>query len=178
MTQYDADFFELETEVATRSAEVVLPVILEMTNAQTVIDIGAGTGGWAYVAQSLGCEVLAVDHQVPEELQLLEEWIDHDLTAGYNCWEWDLAICLEVAEHLDETVGPKLVRGLSKATSVLFSAATPGQPGVGHVNCQPHDYWHALFAQHGLLPIHVGSLFDEPVADFYRRNMFLYRREQ
>lgn len=173
---YDTAFYETETKVAVQSAEIVLPMVLEMTGAKSVIDIGCGTGGWAYVAKQLGCEVLGVDHQVPPELQLLEEWIDHDLQQGYDCWEWDLAICLEVAEHLPEEASQHLIDGLAKADSVLFSAATPGQPGVGHINCQPHDYWHGLFALHGLYPTHVGPIFEEPVADFYRRNMYLYRR--
>lgn len=173
---YDDNFYALETEVAVKSAEVVLPWVLAETGAKSVIDIGCGTGGWAYVAKGLGCEVLGVDHQVPPDLQLLEEWIDHDLEQGYDCWEWDLAICLEVAEHLPEEASQHLIDGLAKAEAVLFSAATPGQPGVGHINCQPHDYWHLCFAQHDLYPTFIGGRFNEPVADFYRRNMYLYQR--
>lgn len=175
MTYTDA-FFELETEVAYTSANVVLPVILGLTNAKTVIDIGCGTGAWAAVAADLGCVVRGVDKDVPEHLQLVPV-INHDLNKDpYPCEGWDLAICLEVAEHLQPEAGDGLVEGLAQAGAVLFSAATPGQPGVGHIHCQPHAYWHGLFWDHGLRANHVGGLFDEPCADFYRRNMYLYRR--
>ena len=172
---YDLAFYEAETEVAYTSANLVLPVILQLTGAHTVIDIGCGTGAWAAVAADLGCEVRGVDKDVPVHLQLVPV-VDRDLTAGYDCTGWDLAICLEVAEHLEEEAGPPLIKGLAWAGAVLFSAATPGQPGIGHINCRPHDYWHDLFARHGYTPAHVGPLFTEPVASFYIRNMFLYRR--
>ena len=173
---YDTAFYEAETIVAMESANVVLPVVLAKTGAQSVIDIGCGTGAWAAVAAELGCTVRGVDFGVPEHLQLVPV-VEHDLNeVAYPCKGWDLAICLETAEHLDPEAGPYLIRGLSEARSVLFSAATPGQPGVGHINTRPHAYWHALFARYGFTPTHIGPDFGPPVADFYCRNLFLYRR--
>ena len=172
---YTEAFYAEEGRVARESALVVLPRILGETHARTVIDIGCCTGQWAAVASELGCEVRGVDWNVPGDLTVIDTYIDHDLSLGYSCAGWDLAVCLEVAEHLPAEASVRLVEGLADATAVLFSAATPGQPGVGHINCQPHDYWHALFADCGLEPTHVGNWFSDPVADFYRRNMFLYR---
>lgn len=172
---YTHSFYEEETRVAVTSAQVVLPVIFEMLHPDTVIDIGSGTGGWASVACDLGAVIRAVDNEAPEDLACVP-LARHDLEAGYDCAGWDLAICLEVAEHLSKEAGPRLVAGLAGAKAVLFSAATPGQPGIGHINCQPHEYWHELFAQHGMTPTHIGPIFSEPVADFYRRNLHLYRR--
>lgn len=173
---YDIDFYTQETKIARASAEIVLPVVFDMLdNPLRVIDIGCGTGAWASVANDHGCIIRAVDYDIPPNLAQVPI-TDYDLTDGYPCHGWDLAICLEVAEHLPEASGPLLIDGLAQATSVLFSAATPGQPGINHINCKPHDYWHLLFERHGLYPIHIGQQFSEPVADFYRRNMFLYRR--
>lgn len=170
---YDAAFYEAETKIAVESARFVLPGIVREGN--TVIDIGCGTGGWASVAAELGCIIRAVDHGVPEHLQIVPVH-DHDLTNGYDCTGWDLAICLEVAEHLPETAEQPLISGLAGATRVLFSAATPGQPGINHINCRPHSHWHDRFAIYGLYPTHIGPRYGPPVADFYQRNMFLYER--
>lgn len=166
---YDTSFFAEEAEVARRSAEIVVPTVI--IPGQAVIDVGCGTGAWLDVALEYGCVVWGVDGFAPESA------IVHrgDLTDGYDCSGYDLALCLEVAEHLTESSARPLVQGLCGASTVLFSAATPGQPGVGHINCQPHEFWHDLFAEHGYHPRHLGSKFDEPVADFYRRNMFLYQ---
>lgn len=178
MSLYDADFYATETKIATQSAKVVLPWVFEKVQPFSVIDVGCGTGGWASVAKQLGANILGVDNGVPEDQLVIDEYLDWDLNDGYECHEFDLAICLEVAEHLPEEAAVPLVNGLACAEAVLFSAATPGQPGVGHVWCQPHDYWHDLFAPHGLLPTHIGPRFTHPVADFYQRNMMLYRRAQ
>jgi SAM-dependent methyltransferase len=173
---YDFDFYVEESRVARESAQVVLPRILAETGAKTVADVGCGTGAWAATAEELGCQVVGVDHGVPRELLLIDNFQDCDLNReGFACLNTDLAICLEVAEHLDPRVAAFLIHGLSFARAVLFSAATPGQPGVGHIHCRPHAYWHGLFRAEGFEWTHVGGWFDEPVADFYRRNMFLYR---
>lgn len=61
-----------------------------------------------------------------------------------------LAICTEVAGHLEPQHAAGLVRllaGLSDAA--LFSAAIPRQGGDHHVNEQWPDWWAALFAAEG-----------------------------
>ena len=65
------------------------------------------------------------------------------------------------------------------ADAVLFSAAVPGQIGLHHVNCQPHEYWHEKFAQHGLEmtdPIRPLIAHDHRVSPWYRNNTFVYLR--
>lgn len=176
---YDSEFFAEEGRVARESAAIVVPWLIKQRFGwvnSSVIDIGSGTGEWAaeFVAQDdERWEALAIDAYAPiykvPHLRL-------DITNGVDCEGWDLAICLEVAEHLPEESAEPLVAGLANAGTVLWSAATPGQPGVGHINCREHEYWHGLFAQHGMTPEFIGGQFDEPVASFYRRNMFLYRR--
>jgi hypothetical protein len=61
---------------------------------------------------------------------------------------------LEVAEHLPETVGQRLVSELTRiAPAVLFSAAIPGQGGTGHINEQWQDYWAKSFADHAFVSL-------------------------
>lgn len=175
---YDLDFWREEGRVASISAAIVVPWIVERYPIASVIDIGCGTGAWADTFGQYVHTVFGVDLGVPPDSSELsfDEYHDHDLINGYPCSGYDLAICLEVAEHLPPSTAPLLVEGLAQAPTVLFSAATPGQPGVGHINCQEHVYWHELFARHGMFGTHIGPLFQEPVADFYRRNMFIYAR--
>jgi hypothetical protein len=175
---YDAGFWTSEGAVAAESAEIVIPWVFERYPFRTCIDIGCGTGEWAGEARDVsGGAATGVDLGVPRGMIAVNiEYIDADLVNGYPCSGYDLAICLEVGEHLPRSTAPLLVEGLAQAPTVLFSAATPHQPGVGHVNCQEHVYWHELFARHGMFGTHIGPLFQEPVADFYRRNMFIYAR--
>lgn len=178
---YDDQFFTDEGRVARESAAIVIPWVLHnlKTWPSLIIDIGCGTGEWAYewlneaARLDTQFDVLGIDAYAPT---CVVPRLRLDITHGVDCTGWDLAICLEVAEHLPSESAEPLVAGLAKANTVLFSAATPGQPGVGHVHCQPHEFWHDLFAQHGMTSEFIGDQFDEPVADFYRRNMYLYRR--
>ena len=170
---YDIDFYQEEGRVALDAARIVLPWLLDQHPARTLIDVGCGVGSWVTEAQQLGLVAVGVD-LVPMNWRHTPHIIQHDLIRGFPCTNYDIALCLEVAEHLPPDTAQRLVEGLAKAGVVLFSAATPGQPGIGHIHCQPHDYWHRLFAEHGMTPTHIGPLFAEPVADFYRRNMFLY----
>jgi SAM-dependent methyltransferase len=64
---------------------------------------------------------------------------------------WDLACCVEVAEHIAPERSVDLVRKLVELARewIYFTAAPPGQPGRGHINCRPHDQWLAWFAAEG-----------------------------
>jgi hypothetical protein len=62
----------------------------------------------------------------------------------------DLAVSLEVAEHLPEKRADRFVDLLrSLAPVVVCSAAKPQQGGLDHVNCQPQSYWIEKFERRG-----------------------------
>jgi hypothetical protein len=88
---------------------------------------------------------------------------------------------LEVAEHLPEKVGQRLIRSLTEASSlVLFSAAIPGQQGLDHINEQWPSYWQAIFKDYGfqrLDPIRRHIWHNELVDWWYRQNVYLYASE-
>src|SRR5262249_14104781 len=74
-----------------------------------------------------------------------------DISKPLDCERrFDLAICLEVAEHLPSDCAADLVTNLCNAADVvLFSAATPGQGGTRHINEQRPSYWSHLFSRNG-----------------------------
>ena len=100
---------------AIRSARKLLPLIFESAPAHTVVDVGCGIGAWAKVAKEMGCAVTGLDGDwVPQEQLLIDrdEFIRVDLanppqTLGKR---FDLALSLEVAEHLPETSAERFVR--------------------------------------------------------------------
>lgn len=59
---------------------------------------------------------------------------------------FDLAISMEVAEHLAPEISANFVRSLTRLSDiVLFSAAVPGRGGTNHINEQWPSYWSNLF---------------------------------
>jgi len=56
--------------------------------------------------------------------------------------EFDVGVCLEVGEHIEEKYSGLIIENITKNVNVLvFSAAHPGQGGHGHVNEQPFSFW-------------------------------------
>jgi SAM-dependent methyltransferase len=137
------------------SALTILGIVNEYLKPQSVLDIGCGLGTWLAVARELGAgNVHGVDGNWLDRSKLA---IDSslvtlcDLENGISLdRRFDLAICLEVGEHLFERAAPTLVASLTKHSDlVLFSAAIPFQGGHHHVNERFLDYWESLFAAQG-----------------------------
>lgn len=84
--------------------------------------------------------------RIPDEL-----FLARDLTVPLSLERrFDLALSLEVAEHLPAAAADHFVASLTRLASViLFSAAIPDQGGEGHLNEQWPDYWVERFAAHG-----------------------------
>jgi len=93
---------------------------------------------------------------------------------------YDVALCLEVAEHLDPCYAEVLVSSLTQtADNVVFSAACPQQPGQHHVNCQWPGYWQKLFnnklyACDDSIRWRLWEI--EEIEPWYRQNIFIARR--
>jgi hypothetical protein len=97
----------------------------------------------------------------------------------------DLVLCLEVAEHMPESSADRLVQRLADCTDgkLLFSAATPGQGGSGHINEQPHKYWMDKIKAAGLVlstmqtrELRILWSTVAPDAWWYGQNVMVWRR--
>jgi SAM-dependent methyltransferase len=122
---------------------------------KSLLDVGCGTGTWLRAALDLGAfDVLGIDGiAVPEQqLHVTRTAIELcDLSNPFDLGRrFDVALCLEVAEHLPESSSAGLISSIAAhSDAILFSAACPGQPGQHHVNCQWPSYWQALFNGEG-----------------------------
>jgi SAM-dependent methyltransferase len=181
MNDYGPDFFAKHHAGAERSAQRVLPHVVELLDPRSVVDVGCGSGAWLAEAARLGVEdYLGVDGFTPDASLAIprERFATHDLTAPLRLdRRFDLALCLEVGEHLPERAADVLVESLAGlAPAVLFSAAVPGQGGDNHVNESWPDYWVERFAARGYIavdairPLVWGA---DEVAWWYRQNLLL-----
>ena len=69
--------------------------------------------------------------------------------------KYDVAVCMEVAEHIPANGASRLVRNVTDSSSkfVWWTAAPPGQGGTGHINLKPPLYWIRLFEERGFIPM-------------------------
>jgi len=166
------------------SARIVVPMLVELIRPSSVLDLGCGRGAWlsAFIANGIEKFVGLDGDYIPPSTLLFpaDRFRPINLSARFELPpdRFDLAICLEVAEHLPARNSRHLVQQLtSAAPQVLFSAAPPGQSGGGHINCQPLSYWREVFAEFGfrMLDPFRAKLRDESrVAWWYRQNMVLF----
>lgn len=184
---YDGSYYRSdELDPDLRSPRVVVPLVISMVQPRSVVDVGCGAGNWLRVCLECGVEtVFGVDghHVQPAWLRVPQECFrPFDLTKPLRLdRKFDLAICLEVAEHLPKGCAPGLVEALVRlAPVILFSAAVPLQRGVHHVNGQWPEYWQKLFQKHKyrMLDVVRKNIWKNAEVKFwYRQNMFLYVRE-
>ncbi|MGH7998280.1 MAG: class I SAM-dependent methyltransferase [Brasilonema sp.] len=154
---YDAKFFQ--DKPFQTDYESIAAIIVNFYQPKTVADFGCGPGYLSRELAKLGVKVTAVDgFSQPNFSDLNVEFHTvnlNDPIAIANVFaekKFDMAISLEVAEHLNPSVSSDLVNWLTQvAPVVVFSAAVPGQIGVGHINLQPRDFWHNEFTRHGFL---------------------------
>lgn len=179
---YDEAFFEGQEGTATRSAAVIVPLVMAALEPASVVDVGCGRGAWSRAFAQAGCETTSVDAPWTdlEPLRRLGiTTVERDLTKPLELDRtFDLAVCLEVAEHLPEEAAEQLVRSLCElAPMVLFSGAFPGQGGTHHVNEQPPSWWANRFAACGRVPFDLvrPAVWDESeVTHWYAQNTLLF----
>lgn len=185
MNSYSQAFFSDITTTSTRSANRSVELLKNILRPNSLVDVGCGVGSWGAAFSRAGVrEVVGIDGawvpldalQIPREsfhrIDLLDpKQLDR---------RFDVAICLEVAEHLPESAGEKLLELLTAASdAILFSAAIPGQGGTGHVNEQWPQYWTKRFNAHGyqLYDVVRPILFEDPVVAFwYAQNTMIFAR--
>lgn len=180
---YDDAFFEREEEAVLQSARTVVPLLLDLVKPTSIVDVGCGRGAWLRAFQEHGIGTLrGLDGPHVTRSKLLIDpacFTVVELARPFAIGEhYDLALCLEVAEHLPEKTSRSLVTALTTAAPlILFSAAIPGQGGTSHMNEQWPSYWEARFAERQfrrLDPVRRHVWHDARVKWYYRQNMLLY----
>ena len=182
---YAKDMYQLDR---TRdSARVVVPMIVALTRPESVVDVGCGLGAWLGEFHDRGIKVIGLDgdYLEPSTLRFPSEFFRPvDLSSKFEipAGQYDLAVCLEVAEHLPPANSRHLVQQLTSASPcVLFSAAPPGQWAGGHINCQPLSFWRKLFEEFGFRmfdPVRPGIRDNRDVAWWYRQNIVLFASQK
>lgn len=183
MALYSDQFFANIRSGSRRSAEVIVPRLMELLHPRSVLDVGCGVGAWLDVFQQHGvAEIFGVDgsYVEPQTLEIPTAcFAAHDLTQPLHlARRFDLVMSLEVAEHVPSACAAAFVESLTAhSTAVLFSAAIPFQGGTHHVNEQWPGYWMAHFQQRGYVALDGlrQEFWDNAQVEWwYTQNMLLF----
>ena len=192
MRKYDDKFYKNRNRYTKISSMVVLQALKNVWEGEihSVIDMGCGVGVWLNSMQEIyedvtvhGVDGAYVNKDylvIPSEC--FEEWNLEDEYYETHKEKYDVAITLEVAEHLCSQRAESFVKDLvSMADIILFSAAIPYQKilggAVSHINEQPLSYWMKKFDAYGykmydLIRPQIWN--NEHVLSHYKQNIVLF----
>jgi SAM-dependent methyltransferase len=183
---YSDDYFRLVEQQSERSAQALVPVLVQLLQPGSVVDVGCGTGTWLASFHEHGVEdFLGMDGDWVESaaLRIPEDRFEVvDLERPPRPQRrFDLVVSLEVAEHLPPQSADSFVELLTGLGPVVaFSAAIPGQGGASHVNERWPAYWSERFARWGYSAFDVirpQIWTDDRIAWWFRQNLVLYVAE-
>ncbi len=180
---YSREFFDSLREGVLRSANAIVPIVLDITRANSVVDVGCGTGTWLAAFAAHGVQdILGLDGDYVDRSLLeipAEQFVPADLNLPLSVGRrFDLVVSLEVAEHLQPAAADTFVDSLTRlGPIVLFSAAIPHQGGVDHLNEQWPEYWATHFAYKGFRVVDAirPLVWNNPkVETWYAQNTLLF----
>lgn len=160
---YDREYYEYYNGLGPYTRERWLPFfrrvaagIVADAHPRTAIEYGCAKGFLVEALRELGVEAYGVDfspHAIAEVYEPIRPYCrvgDVREPAG-QCY--DVAICMEVLEHLDERDALTAVRTLAEAANVVYFSSNPDEdfPEATHANVQPPEYWEGLFERAGMV---------------------------
>jgi len=156
-TLYDSAFFQSHMKYRPIYS-FIGDLMAAHLQPKSVIDWGCGCG---FLLERLHGHGITDIIGVENSKEVLEFWkkelspelvgklivgdiLDHDVGKQY-----DLAVCMEVGEHVKEKDAGLLVYKVCGSSTkwVWWSAAQVGQKGTNHINCKPLSFWERIFAE-------------------------------
>jgi SAM-dependent methyltransferase len=186
---YDTTFYkENRNDKKLKSVSIVLAEVIKvMPKINSAVDFGCGVGTWLAGLQRYGVlDICGFDGKwVNKDLLVIpkECFFEVDLDKPFEIKrKFDLAISIEVAEHLSENIAVEFIKTLTMASDiVLFSAAIPFQGGTNHINEQWPEYWNNIFQTFDYVAVDcLRKMFwtDNNIQDFYKQNILIYIKKE
>ncbi len=152
---YDEEFYKMHNDWE-KEYRFIANELNAMTNPGSVLDLGCGNGYLLKTFAEKGKKIKGIDGSFNAinsiQYPLRENFHQKDLRQPLYVGRYDLVICSEVAEHLEEQYADLLIDNICRSSKryIFFTGATPEQTGgVNHVNLQQHEYWIEKFSNHG-----------------------------
>lgn len=186
MVRYTCRFYRKRSMAVLESARNIVPLLVELVNPASVVDVGCARGEFLSVFIEHGIkDILGIDGPwIAKENLLIPEanFIGIDISKPFLLnRKFDLVLCLEVAEHLPRECAITLIENLTHLGDIiLFSAAVPLQNGIGHLNEQWPAYWRKIFNMKNYKAVDClrGRLWEMENINFcYAQNSIFYIRK-
>jgi len=140
-------------KIETEQADYLGGLLYDVLCPLSVIDWGCASGLYLSPFASRGVTVMGIDAEPTGGGQLFPgDFYCMDIRRPIYTEHFELALCIEVGEHLHPEYADVLIENITRSVDTVFwSAARPGQGGQFHYNEQTISYWMRKFALHGFL---------------------------
>lgn len=182
MNLYNSRYYQWQSIGASKSSRVIVPLVTSFVEPKSVIGVGCGVGAWLKTFADGGIkDYLGIDGSYIDRSKLLiprKYFIAKDLSRPLGLKRrFDLAICLEVIEHIPPSKSGQLVKSPTKLSDcVMFSGAVPFQGGTDHKNERWQSYWIAKFKKYNYIAVDAlrPKIWNNQLVDWwYRQNTLL-----
>lgn len=155
LKEYDDRYFKWHKDNTRKYIIKTMDWFIDNYKPNSVIDYGCGIG--AYLESSLNKGITNikgfdiggeyVKKYTEKSIQPFIEYLD--CTKPVNTEKYECVISLETGEHIETKYSEQFIKNIVNSTqkkgNIIYSAAQPGQPGTGHINCQPKEFWIKIF---------------------------------
>jgi GT2 family glycosyltransferase/2-polyprenyl-3-methyl-5-hydroxy-6-metoxy-1,4-benzoquinol methylase len=131
--------------------------IVRSFSPHTAFDAGCGMGFLVEALWDRGVEASGrdiSDYAIGQVRPDAREYCHVGSVADPIEGRYDLVVCIEVVEHLDETQADRAIEQLTAASDRVLFSSTPNDFGEPtHRTVRPAIYWLHRFARHGFAPV-------------------------
>jgi 2-polyprenyl-3-methyl-5-hydroxy-6-metoxy-1,4-benzoquinol methylase len=123
--KYAKTFFDEMVPESLSSAKIIVPLVMDLLHPTSVVDVGCATGAWLSVFREHGVEdIIGIDGTYVDVEELLipkKCFYATNLANPFSLSKrYDLALALEVAEHLPRFSAKHFVHCLCKLAAVVL----------------------------------------------------------
>ena len=153
LSTYNWQFYQENQREGLLHAKWFMPLLLKTFDFNSIVDVGCGTGHFLK---------WCADNGIPDHygIEGSKYAVNNPLVPGVDLADlrfpfehprrFDLALSIEVAEHLEPEYADTFVDTLcGLSNTVVMTAAVPGQGGHHHENEKPKEYWIDKFMDRG-----------------------------
>lgn len=168
-----------------QAPRIIVEEILKHFNPKSIIDLWCWLWTFVKAFQENWIDAYWVNWEWVEKDKLFineESLIIHNLEQ-YHAFDkkFDLAMSLEVAEHIDEKYADNFIKTIISCSDIIiFWAAIPWQVWQNHVNVQSPEYWEKKFNKYWYKFYDVfRHIFwnNKDLFYWYKQNVFLVVKE-
>jgi len=190
--KYDSKYYRWHLEKCRLWETYVSTEIIQRYGITSMIDFGCGIGSILEGALDCGLTHIA---RLEINLEAAKDYMPYrvvpyifskDITDPINMGKFDCSWSFEAAEHIKPEGTEQFITNLTNADRfIVLTAAPPGQPGRGHINCRSKDFWIDNISEKGFK--HLQKDVDKTLAtwnswrtkipDYIKNNLMIFKRK-